>query len=223
MTIDPPAATARVSPWWLAGPVLLFGGNFLAALSMHTDQSNLVYQLSTVLATVFADLILVAYALVAVRMSHKDERETLALRRVPLQPALRLAAGAFVVITVLDLVTDPLLHAGQKQGIAPTHSPTGEHQWIALAAAVIGLVVVAPVAEEITFRGLCFATMGRYAIPGSAALFALAHGLPVLLAPIFVAGLVLGWLRARTGSLYPGLAVHMLLNATALVAALATA
>jgi hypothetical protein len=221
MTVDPPAT--RVSPWWLTAPVLLFGSNFLVGLHSQPDQSNLVYQFGPIVANAFVDLILVAYALLAVRMSHLDEAETLALRRVPLQPALRLAGGAFVAITVLDLVTDPLLHAGQKQGIAPTHSPTGEHQWIALAAAVVGLVVVAPIAEEITFRGLCFATMGRYAIPGSAALFALAHGLPVLLAPIFVAGLVLGWLRARTGSLYPGLGVHMLLNATALAAALATA
>jgi membrane protease YdiL (CAAX protease family) len=73
------------------------------------------------------------------------------------------------------------------------------------------------------FRGLCFAAMGRYALPGSAALFALAHGLPVLLVPIFVAGLVLGWVRSRSGSLYPGMAVHMTLNAVAIAAALATA
>jgi len=84
-------------------------------------------------------------------------------------------------------------------------------------------VVIAPIAEELTFRGLCFASMGRFALPGSAALFAVAHALPVLLLPVFLAGLGIGWLRRRTDSLYPGLAVHMSLNATALTVALLTA
>ncbi len=213
----------RVSPWWLVAPALLFVGNFIAALSVHVDQSNLVYQLGEVVATALTDLVLAGYVLLAVRSSHLPIAPTLALRRTRLAQGAGLVAAVVVGLTVLDLITDPLLHAGQKQGIAPTHSPHGEHQWIALALAVIALVVIAPVAEELTFRGLCFATMGRYALPGSAALFALAHGLPVLLAPIFVAGLALGWLRARTGSLYPGLAVHMLLNGIALAAALLTA
>ncbi|MGN6380254.1 MAG: lysostaphin resistance A-like protein [Gaiellales bacterium] len=216
----PPAA--RISPWWLTGPVLLFGSNFLVALHSQPDQSNLVYQLSAIVATAVVDLILVGYVLLAVTRSRVEPREALALKPVPVVRAARLVAAVFVLLTVLDLITDPLLHAGQKQGIAPTHAPHGEHQWITLAVALVALVVIAPVSEELIFRGLCFATMGRYAIPGSAALFAIAHGLPVLLAPIFVAGLVLGWLRAHTGSLYPGIAVHMLLNAAALAAALAS-
>jgi membrane protease YdiL (CAAX protease family) len=215
-------APGRVSPWWLLAPVLLFVGNFIAALSVTTSQSNLVYQLGEIVATAVTDLVLAGYVLLAVRSSNAPLAPTLALRRVPLGLAARLVAAVVVGLTVLDLVTDPLLHAGQKQGIAPTHSPHGEHQWISLCLALVALVVIAPLAEELTFRGLCFATMGRYSLPGSAALFALAHGLPVLLAPIFVAGLALGWLRARTGSLYPGLAVHMLLNAIALAGALLT-
>lgn len=211
-----------MSPWWLLAPSLLFVANFIAALAVTVNQSNLVYQLGTIVATAVTDLVLAAYVLLAVRTSDVPVAATLALRRVPLGLAAKLVAAVVVGLTVLDLITDPLLHAGQKQGIAPTHSPHGEHQWITLGLALVALVVIAPLAEELTFRGLCFATMGRYAVPGSAALFALAHGLPVLLAPIFVAGLALGWLRARTGSLYPGLAVHMLLNGIALAGALLT-
>jgi membrane protease YdiL (CAAX protease family) len=218
---EPPAG--RISAWWLVAPTVLFAGNFLAALSVHTDQSNLVYHVPDILATAAVDLVLAGYALMAARSSDAGVAGVLALRRVPPATGARLALGVFAFLTVVDLLTDPLLHAGKRQGIAPTHPPHGRHEWIALGLAVVALVVVAPVAEELIFRGLCFAAMGRYALPGSAALFALAHGLPVLLAPVFVAGLVIGWLRARTGSLYPGLAVHMLLNATALAAALATA
>ena len=56
---------------------------------------------------------------------------------------------------------EPLTRAGEKQGIAPTHSPSDTHQWIALAVSMVVLVVVAPMAEEIMFRGLSFAVMGR--------------------------------------------------------------
>jgi membrane protease YdiL (CAAX protease family) len=216
------ATGRRVSPWWLLAPSLLFVLNFLAALSAHTDQSNLVYRLADVLGTAAVDLVLIAYALLAVRASNLPVRPTLALNRVALGWAAKLALAVFLGLTVLDLVSEPLVHAGKKQGIAPTHSPTGQRQWIVLALALVALVVIAPIAEELIFRGLCFAALGRSALPVSAALFAVAHGLPVLLGPIFVAGLGIGWLRQRTGSLYPGLAVHMALNATALAAALAS-
>jgi membrane protease YdiL (CAAX protease family) len=45
----------------------------------------------------------------------------------------------------------------------------------------------------------------------------------VLLIPVAIAGLVLGLLRERTGSLLPGLGVHMSLNAIALALALLVA
>jgi membrane protease YdiL (CAAX protease family) len=214
------AAERRVSPWWLLAPVLLFTGNFLAALAVSTDQSNLVYHLSDVVSTAVVDLVLIGYAVLAVTASRLPVAPTLALRRVPLRQGAKLAALVFVALTVLDALSEPLVHAGKKQGIAPTHAPRGQRQWIVLGLALIALVVIAPLAEELIFRGLCFATMGRYAVPGSAALFAVAHGLPVLLVPIFVAGLAIGWLRAHTGSLYPGLAVHIALNASALAVAL---
>jgi hypothetical protein len=89
-----------------------------------------------------------------------------------------------------------------------------------LAIAVGGLVLVAPAAEELVFRGLGFATLGRFALPLTTALFAIAHGLAVLLIPVAIAGLVLGLLRERTASVYPGMGVHMSLNALALGLAL---
>jgi membrane protease YdiL (CAAX protease family) len=214
----------RVSPWWLVAPAVLFLLNFVGgAISGGSDQSNAVYQLSLIAQTAVFDLLLVVYVVFAAWRSGGPVLGTLALRRVPLWPAVRLVAVAAVGLTLFELAIDPLTGAGQKQGIAPTHAPHGRHQQIALAVSLVVLVVLAPIAEELMFRGLCFAAMGRYALPGSAALFALAHGLPVLLVPIFVAGLVLGWVRARSGSLYPGMAVHMTLNAVAIAAALATA
>ncbi len=211
----------RVSPWWMAAPALLFIANFLAAtFSSSSSSKNAVYNAAAIVGTVVVDLVLIGYVLLAVRVSRRPVRPTLALVRTPLRPAVRLALGALGMIIVANFILEPLLHASQRQGIAPTHDPRSTHQWVVLGVAVVGLVLVAPFAEELVFRGLGFATLGRYALPLTAALFALAHGLPVLLIPVAIAGLALGWVRQRTGSVLPGMGVHMSLNAVALALAL---
>ena len=216
---DEPAP--RVSPWWMAAPALLFITNFAAAgLTSTSSTKNAVYSASAIIGTIAVDLVLIGYVLFAVRMSHCPIRPTLAIVRTPLRAAVRLGLGALGVIIVANFALEPLLHASQRQGIAPTHDPRTTHQWVVLCIAILGLVLVAPFAEELVFRGLGFATLGRYALPLTAALFALAHGLPVLLIPVAIAGLALGWVRQKSGSVLPGMGVHMSLNALALALAL---
>jgi membrane protease YdiL (CAAX protease family) len=211
----------RLSPWWMAAPALLFVANFLAAtFSSSSSSNNAVYDATAIVGTVVVDLVLIGYVLFATRVSRRPIRPTLALVPTPLRPAVRLGLAALGVIIVANLLLEPVLHASQRQGIAPTHDPRSTHQWVVLGIAVVGLVLVAPFAEELVFRGLGFATLGRYALPLTAALFALAHGLPILLIPVAIAGLALGWVRQRTGSVLPGMGVHMSLNAVALALAL---
>ena len=218
MTAEP---APRVSPWWMAAPALLFITNFVAAaLTQTSSTKNAVYSASAIIGTVAVDLVLIGYVLFAVRMSRFPIKRTLAIVPTPLRTAIRLGLGALGVIIVANFALEPLLHASQRQGIAPTHDPRTTHQWVVLCIAIIGLVLVAPFAEELVFRGLGFATLGRYALPLTAALFALAHGLPVLLIPVAIAGLALGWVRQKTGSVLPGMGVHMSLNALALALAL---
>lgn len=73
------------------------------------------------------------------------------------------------------------------------------------------------VAEEVLFRGLLqhwlqVAISPTKAIIYASALFALIH-LSVVTAPyLFLLGLVLGWSKWRTGSLYPAIAIHFIHN-----------
>ena len=69
-----------------------------------------------------------------------------------------------------------------------------------LAIAIVGLVLVAPAAEELVFRGLGIRDARALRAAADDALFAIAHGLAVLLIPVAIAGLLLGLLRERTGS-----------------------
>jgi membrane protease YdiL (CAAX protease family) len=79
-----------------------------------------------------------------------------------------------------------------------------------------------PLCEELMFRGLFYNALGRFAVPGSAAAFAIAHGIPQILVQVLVAGLLLAELRRRTGSLWPGAAAHAAVNLIGIAAALAT-
>ena len=86
-------------------------------------------------------------------------------------------------------------------------------------AKAIALVIIAPVAEEMLFRGLIFREFARrysirHAIFGSAALFALFHLNPWQAVVAFPIGVLAAWLVLRTGSIIPGILLHAALNFT---------
>jgi hypothetical protein len=81
----------------------------------------------------------------------------------------------------------------------------------------IAIVFMAPIAEEVFFRGFIFAGLRRYLnlpIAGSlsGALFALAHGDPGLILPFAGVGLVLAFVYERSGSLWAPIGVHFVFN-----------
>lgn len=88
-----------------------------------------------------------------------------------------------------------------------------------LAVLVVGLV--APVCEEILFRGVVFRILWkRLGRPGafvlSAILFSAAHMDLAHALPLAAVGMVLAWLVSRSGSLYPGMILHALINTISL-------
>jgi membrane protease YdiL (CAAX protease family) len=79
------------------------------------------------------------------------------------------------------------------------------------------LVVVAPVTEELLFRGVILrGLLGRFstkwALVISAGLFAVMHQNPWQAGPAFFLGLLFGWYYLRTQSLWPCIAGHALNN-----------
>jgi len=90
---------------------------------------------------------------------------------------------------------------------------------------VLAVVVLAPVAEEVFFRGVIFNAWlreggRRYAYIGSAALFAVIHLSIISLLPIFLLGLALAWIYERTGSLLAPIAMHATVNGISVALAL---
>jgi membrane protease YdiL (CAAX protease family) len=81
---------------------------------------------------------------------------------------------------------------------------------------------VAPVCEEVVFRGYLYPAAKRFVGPWLAALctaliFSAAHGSMAALLPLFVFGLVLVALYEFTGSIWAPVAVHFLFNAATVV------
>jgi CAAX protease family protein len=213
----------RVSQWWLLPPVLLIAAN-VASASSAPERSNGIYDGNLIAVAAVSALVLGGYAATAAWLSRADPAEVLALRppRESLRRVAMLVAGSVVVIVVAALALEPFLHAEREQGITPDRTPQGD-EWLTLVLALAILGLLTPLCEELLFRGLVFAALARFAVPGSAVLFALAHGIPALIPPVLVAGLVLGELRRRTGSIWPGVATHATVNTGSILLSLLAA
>jgi len=91
---------------------------------------------------------------------------------------------------------------------------------------MLSVIVLAPLLEEWLCRGVLWNAVRGLAgvnmtIVVTAMLFALMHGLEGFLLSLphrFVAGLLLGWLREKSGSLVPGIVAHMIWNGMAVLA-----
>ena len=83
---------------------------------------------------------------------------------------------------------------------------------------------LAPLVEELVFRGLLYGWLaGRWGTTVawlvSSLAFAAAHIEPAHAILVLPLGLWFGWLRRRTGSLWPSLVAHMANNGLAVAAA----
>jgi membrane protease YdiL (CAAX protease family) len=141
-------------------------------------------------------------------------------------PSWRAAAGwiaaSILAIWVVGAALNPFLEAGEEQGLVPDDWDPDRAG--AFVANFVVVALVAPVVEELTYRGLGFAAVrqffgGAAAVVVTGVAFGLAHGLVIALPVLTIFGLILGWLRLRTESLYPPIILHAIFNGTALLAA----
>ncbi|MEJ2890421.1 CPBP family intramembrane glutamic endopeptidase [Actinomycetospora aeridis] len=81
---------------------------------------------------------------------------------------------------------------------------------------LLGAVAV-PIAEELLFRGVLTTALGRYgawvAVIASSLVFALAHGVSIVLPAAFVLGVLNAVMLRRSGSVWPGVVAHGVNNA----------
>ena len=126
----------------------------------------------------------------------------------------------YIAIKILLVTVVALLFSGydgnQVQDIGfSTVSSQGN-----MILAFITLVIVAPVAEEIVFRGYLYGKVKKYIGTIGATLlvsacFGLVHLQPNLIVDTFALGVILCVLRELTGSIWAGVILHMIKNGIA--------
>ena len=212
--------SGRLVAWLtLVGVQILL--NYSARATQGKPDRNTVYHWSYAIEGL---IFYAVFMLVVVAISHGETRKLLALR----QPrswgkAAGIGAAIAVGVILLELALDPLLHADSEQGLTPKHWEPAHAA--AFAATFVVVVLIGPFVEEATFRGLGYSLIEPYgrvlAIVAIGVLFGLAHGLVEALPVLVALGAGLAYLRARSESIYPCVAVHAFFNAVALILAVA--
>jgi CAAX protease family protein len=170
-------------------------------------------------ATFVQDLALIAAAVFLTRIwSSGVTPATFGLRPVRFGPALGwtlLAWGAFLLLSLIYFQL-----VGQPQDQELTRDLNEEDSLAALIGYGVLLAFLAPLAEEIFFRGFVFGILReKYGVAAGAVLtgvvFGLVHatGSPIeTLGVLVILGIVLCLLYVQTGSILPCIALHALNN-----------
>lgn len=214
-----PALGGKLVAWWvLVGTLILIGFLSATAAENDADRADAVYQYQFGIGGILVYALLIGIVLLIAR--GLDWRETFAFKRPSSWArAGALALGLLVAVFIVGAILEAIFHAGEEQGLDPAGWQPDRAG--ALVLSFLAIAVAAPLAEEMTFRGLGYYLLSQFGPWGAIAVtgiaFALAHGLIVGIPVFFVIGAGLAFLRFRTDSLLPPILVHMAFNGMQLV------
>jgi hypothetical protein len=204
--------------FWLAFVGLMIAVSYYGRATEGKPDPQLLYEYSTAVLTVvnYAILLVITLAIAGFRL------DLLALRGPrSAWRAVGVVLLGIAAIYVFELVYGTVVAVKNEQGITPSGwEPSHAAAYVVNA---IVLVTVVPFVEELIYRGLGYSLLepfGRWpAILAVGILFALAHGLVLSLPVLAAFGCIVTWVRARTGSVYPGMFLHATFNAVAVIVA----
>jgi len=146
----------------------------------------------------------------------RDAPPALALRKAGWRYAVFGALGTLVLsVTVSWIGPEP---EGMKQ-VMELAQDRGK-----LLPSIFAFAVMAPVVEELIFRGLLYGWIesrwgSKVALVVSSLAFAAAHFEPAHILLVLPLGFLFGWLRRRTNSLMPSMVSHIVNNGFAVLSA----
>lgn len=220
MSVGQPAGYGRLIAW-LALVGALAALAYVGRAAEGDPAEDVLYQYETAIASAILYGLVLAIVLLLCRGA--SARDLLALRRPQSwKRAGLISLAIFGIMLVLGAALDPFLDAGEEQGLTPeTWDADRAGAFAANAVVVAGM---APIVEELTYRGLGFSLLARFGQTAAILLvgiaFGLGHGLVVALPILTAFGIGLAYLRSRTGSIYPSIALHSVFNALSLALAL---
>lgn len=230
---DDPRAAAAAWPWWF-GPVgfvaalmltVVVGGLVGAAVRSAGGPGHRADHVASLLATLIQDAALVLVAVAFAATVGRVAAASFGLRPARLVPAAGLVAltlvGFYAVSAAWTVLVDPQAEQDTLAALGADETPA------LLVASAILVVAVAPLAEELFFRGFFYrALRNRLSVPAAVTAVSLLFGAIHYTGPRTLALLpMLALLSAlfcllyeRTGSLWPAVALHTVNNAVAFAA-----
>jgi uncharacterized protein len=201
---------------WLGVAALLVALGFIGTSTGQSDP-NVLYDYSFAVGSTLIYAILVAVTFAIARALGRPLAAA-GLTKFSWSWAWK-AVGLIVLVLVLAQILEPVLHAGEKQGLEPDVWRPDRATAFAVNALVASTVV--PFAEELFFRGVgvraLFPFGGLGAVGLTALAFGLGHGILAALPVLVLFGAALGWVRLRSDSVWPGMVAHGFFNGFALV------
>ena len=190
---------------------------YAAQLSGEEPPKDFAYRWdSSILGLVEYAIVFGVVMLLTLRL---DRRRFLALRRPSSWwRGVRISALVLFAVFVISGIVAQFGDAEKEQGLIPESWDSHKVAQFAAFAAVV--TVVAPIVEELMFRGVGYALLEPFgqnlAVILVGIAFAYTHGLVVGFPVIATFGIGLAYLRSRTDSIYPCILLHASFNAAGL-------
>lgn len=185
----------------------------LNEIMINTILTALLYVLS----------VLIVIGLPWLLMKKPTTKEEVGLTRLPSWTDILLAPAGFVIYAILSSILIMLASQVLPWFDANQVQQTGFDQVsrnYELVLAFLSLVVIAPIFEEILFRGFLLGKLKKYmpvwiAVIATSVLFGFVHGAWNLAFDTFALSVILCVLRVLTGSIWASILLHMVKNAVA--------
>lgn len=141
-----------------------------------------------------------------------DQSAMLPMRSLSAQHRLFLSLTGALLVCPMSLLADFPGAALRLMGFALPERAAGALDASLFLPCLLASGVLAPICEELFFRGYLMGVFTRFgrgrAIVFSALLFSLAHGVDMAFLPRALTGALLGAMTMRTGSLFAAMLVH---------------
>jgi membrane protease YdiL (CAAX protease family) len=169
---------------------------------------------------IIANVVAIVLILLVVRVYYNEPLSLLGFttKNIP-KAVLYGIAGYTVTVLVLTSISYPI---EQRVGIDPTQRALAESSMVPSLVPLLLLsgAIVAPIAEEVVFRGYLYKAFRErftpmYAIGLNAALFSLLHFELRAALWLFILGVALAYVYEKTGNLVAPITLHMLNNTIA--------
>jgi uncharacterized protein len=214
-----PSSDHKAVPFfgWSLLAVLFIAGSFLSREISTEDTKNIFYDYDFAVTTIvwYAALVGLTFALAI-----PYPRTPRALGLNPFRWRwVGIAFGFIIGVLILSVLLEPLLHGGREQGLSPDEWQPEHARAFLLNGVLVSTVV--PFAEELFFRGLGVRALqffgGMSAVVITGLVFGFSHGVLGALPPLVLFGVALGWVRLRSGSVWPGVLAHGFFNAVGIL------